>query len=142
MIRDYSVVPQKPQGPKSASHRINPEKIMGGRPLFAPAFVFPTGDQSCCSVSSCRNRRLIYSSSSPQSFSGQRPAICAPAKEINWVEWRGSTFLLLIPIKPLSLGGESSPPARSVDFVVQFDERPGAAAPAAAAAAAAHKYFR
>ena len=42
VIRIYFVVPQKPQGPKSASQRINPEKIMGGgrflhRPLFFPA---------------------------------------------------------------------------------------------------------
>ena len=74
----FIVVRQKP---KSASHRINPEKIMGGEQLFAPAFVFPSGDQSCCSVSSSRNCRLIYSSSSPQSFSGRRPTICARQRD-------------------------------------------------------------
>ena len=90
-----------------------------------------------------RNRRLIYSSSSPQSFSGQRPTIRAPAKEINWVEWRRFNHLPPHPPYPdltsIIRWVESSPPARSVDFVVQFDERPGAAAPAPAAA---HKYFR
>ena len=125
------VVRQKPQGPKSASHRINPEKIMGGRPLFAPAFVFPTGDQSCCSVSSAPQSpaNIFIFFSTVIFWPAPKPyVLCSPPKRSTG--WR--LFSSSSALNPY-LRGDSSLPARSVDFV-QFDERPGAAG-------AAHKYF-